>query len=157
MRLGSVYFAASDVPGDEFLDALPALNDLARRVVVTVSSNDGALQMARTFMRGGTRIGQRNTNLAQEQMDVVMAADRLEVVDVSRDWEGRGFDITGHRYWFDHPWASTDLILAVRSDLGPGERALAQTELGLLWSIPADYPDRLRMSLTRDDLEIRRD
>ena len=156
-RIGTVYFAAADVPGDEFLDALPALNDLANRIVVTVSSKDGALRMARTFMRGGTRIGQRNTNLAQEQMDVVMAADRLEVVDVSRDWEGRGFDITGHRYWFDHPWASTDLILAVRSDLGPVERALAQTELGLLWSIPADYPDRLLMSLTRVDLEIRRD
>jgi esterase/lipase superfamily enzyme len=156
-RLGTVYFAAADVPGDEFLDALPALNDLATRIVVTVSSKDSALQMAQTFMRGAARIGQRNTDLSQEQMDVVMAADRLEVVDVSRDWEGRGFDITGHRYWYDHPWASTDMILAVRSDLGPGERALAQTELGLLWSIPADYPARLRENLTREDLEIRRD
>jgi esterase/lipase superfamily enzyme len=156
-RLGTVYFAAADVPGDEFLDALPALNDLARRIVVTVSSKDGALQMARTFMRGDVRIGQRNIELSQEQMDVVMAADRLEVVDVSRDWEGRGFDITGHRYWFDHPWASTDIVLAVRSDLGPAERALEQTELGLLWSIPADYPERLRENLTREDLEIRRD
>jgi esterase/lipase superfamily enzyme len=156
-RLGTVYFAAADVPGDEFLDALPALNDLARRIVITVSSEDSALQMARTFMGGGARIGQRNTELSSEQMDVVMAADRLEVVDVSRDWEGRGFDITGHRYWYDHPWASTDMILAVRSDLGPAERALTETELDLLWSIPADYPERLRMNLTREDLEIRRD
>jgi len=156
-RLGTVYFAAADVPDDEFLEALPALNDLARRIVVTVSSKDSALQMAKTFMRGGSRIGQRNTELSEEQMDVVLAAERLEVVDVSRDWEGRGFDITGHRYWYDHPWASTDMILAVRSDLEPSERALAPTELGLLWSIPADYPERLRENLTREDLEIRRD
>jgi len=156
-RLGTVYFAAADVPSEEFLDALPALNDLATRIVVTVSSKDSALDMARTFMRGGSRIGQRNVNLGPEEMEVVMAADRLEVVDVSYGWEGRGFDITGHRYWYDHPWASSDMILAVRSDLGPAERALAPTDLDLLWGIPADYPDRLRMNLTREDLEIRRD
>ena len=156
-RLGTVYFAAADVPGEEFLDTLPALNELATRVVVTVSSKDGALDAAKTFMRGGTRLGQRNTELSPEQMAIVTAANRLEVVDVSREWEGRGFDITGHRYWFDHPWASTDLILAVRSDLGPGERALAPTALDLLWSIPADYPQRLRAALTRKDLKIRSD
>ena len=155
-RLGTVYFAAADVPGEEFLEALPALNGLATRVVVTVSSRDSALDMARTFMRGGARIGQRNADLTPEQMSVVRSADRLEVVDVSRGWEGRGFDITGHRYWYDHPWASTDMILAVRTDLGPADRALAPTELGLLWGIPPDYPDRLRKSLTREDLEIRR-
>lgn len=156
-RLGTVYFAAADVPSEEFLDTLPALNDLATRIVVTVSSKDSALEMARTFMRGGARIGQRNTDLSPEQMDVVMAADRLEVVDVSRGWEGRGFDITGHRYWFDHPWASSDIILAVRSDLGPAERALGETDVDLLWTLPPDYPERLRMNLTREDLEIRRD
>jgi esterase/lipase superfamily enzyme len=156
-RIGTVYFAAADVPAEEFLATLPALNELSRRVVVTVSSKDSALDMARVFMRGGARIGQRNESLSPEQLDVVMAADRLEVVDVSRDWEGRGFDITGHRYWFDHPWASTDLILAVRSDLGADERALAATDLDLLWGIPPDYPERLRESLTREGLQIRRD
>ena len=156
-RLGTVYFAAADVPGDEFLEALPALDDLARRIVVTISSKDGALEMAQTFMGGGTRLGQRNVNLSADRLDVVRSAERLEVVDVSRDREGRGFDITGHRYWFDHPWASTDLVLAVRSDLGPAERALAPTEVDLLWGIPADYPQRLRQSLSRDDLQIRRD
>jgi hypothetical protein len=155
-RIGTVYFAAADVPGEEFLDALPALNALANRIVVTVSSEDGALQMARRFMGGGARIGQRNQDLGPEQMDVVMAADRLEVVDVSRGWEGRGFDITGHRYWVDHPWASSDLVLAVRSDLDAGERALAETELGILWGLPPDYPERLRAILTREDLQIRK-
>ena len=156
-RIGTVYFAAADVPGEEFLDALPALNEMANRIVVTVSAEDNALRMARTFMGGGARLGQRNSDITPEQMDVVLGADRLEVVDVSRGWEGRGFDITGHRYWFDHPWASTDLVLAVRSDLGAGERGLEPTEFELLWAIPADYPRRLRNLLTREDLEIRRD
>ena len=149
-RLGTVYFAAADVPGEEFLAALPAMNELAERVVVTVSSHDGALEMASTFMGGGTRIGLRNQNLGDEQKRVLASADRLEVIDVSRDWEGRGFDITGHRYWFDHPWASSELMLAVRSDLAPAERGLEGTDIGLLWYIPADYPERLRQLVTRD-------
>ena len=156
-RLGTVYYAAADVPGDEFIDALPALDELATRIVVTISSRDGALELAETFMGGGGRIGQRRDDLSPEQLAVVLAAEGLEVVDVSRDWEGRGFDITGHRYWFDHPWASTDVVLAVRSDLGPEQRGLAPTELDLLWGIPADYPQRLRRELTREDLQIRRD
>lgn len=101
------------------------------------------------------RIGQQGQDLTPDQREVVVAADRLEVVDVSRGWEGRGFDISGHRYWLDHPWASSDMILAVRSDLSPEDRALKATDMSVLWGIPPDYPDRLRTNLTRGDLKIR--
>jgi hypothetical protein len=104
----------------------------------------------------GSRIGLLRTDLTDEQKELVAAADRLEVVDVSREWEGRGFDITGHRYWFDHPWASTDMILAVRSDLDPADRALGATKMDFLWYIPEDYPERLRRLLTRPGLQFRR-
>jgi esterase/lipase superfamily enzyme len=156
-RLGTVYYAAADVPAEEFLEALPALDAVSTRVVVTVSSHDDALNMAQKFMGGGTRIGLRNPDLSQEEMDVLHAAEGLEVIDVSRDWEGRGFDITGHRYWFDHPWASTDVVLSVRSDFPPAERGLAPTDLELLWAIPPDYPERLRQSLTRETIQLRAD
>jgi esterase/lipase superfamily enzyme len=156
-RLGTVYYAAADVPAAEFVDALPAINALSSRIVVTVSSKDSALEMAKATMGGGARLGQRNTDLGEDDLQVVESADRLEVVDVSRDWEGRGFDITGHRYWFDHPWASTDVVLAVRSDFRPEERGLAATQHKMLWAIPADYPERLRATLTQDELQLRRD
>jgi len=156
-RLGTVYYAAADVPAEEFLEALPALDAVSTRVVVTVSSQDDALNMAQKFMGGGKRIGVRNQELTAEDWDVLLAARRLEVVDVSRDWEGRGFDITGHRYWFDHPWASTDVILSVRSDFSPADRGLAPTDLDLLWTIPADYPDRLRRRLSREEIQLRAD
>jgi len=155
-RLGTVYFAAADVPLDEFLETLPALNDIATRIVVTVSSNDGALKMAQTFMGGGARIGQRRQDLEQHELDRVLQADRLEVVDVSLGSDSRGFDITGHRYWISHPWASSDVILSIRSDLGPEERALEPTDFKVLWGIPANYPARLGSSLSRPDLQIRK-
>ncbi len=63
--------------------------------------------------------------------------------------EKRGFDITGHRYWFNHPWASTDVLLSIRTDLGPEDRGLRQGELPVLWCMPEDYPQRLNEALDR--------
>lgn len=155
-RLGTVYFAAADVPGEEFIEALPMIDQLAQRVVVTASSNDGALKMARRFMGGDDRIGQlRSRPLDEAQLETVLQAERLEVIDMSLGADQRGFDITGHRYWFDHPWASSDLVLAVRSDLDAEQRALQRQATSVLWSVPADYPARLSELLSRPGLQIR--
>jgi len=143
-RLGVVYFAAADVPKDEFVDALPAINDLAQRIVVTGSSHDGALESAQTFMRGSTRIGQSSVQPSEEQKETVFSAHRLEYIDLSKGHQARGFDITGHRYWFNHPWASSDVLLAIRTDLDPAERGLEQGETPLEWWMPDDYPERLK-------------
>ncbi|MEX0332821.1 MAG: alpha/beta hydrolase [Puniceicoccaceae bacterium] len=143
-RLGTVYYAAADVPRNEFIAALPGINDLVDRVVVTASSNDEALKSAQFIMRGSLRIGQLGHNLEGEQLDIVLNADRLEFIDMSRGRDERGFDITGHRYWFNHPWASTDMLLSIRSDLEPEQRGLEPTEVSILWWMPEDYPQRLR-------------
>lgn len=155
-RLGTLYFAASDVPREEFIAALPVLDDVARRIVVSASEHDGALEKATLLMGGGTRIGQISDSLTPEDKRVVLESENLEVVDVSRGSVERGFNITGHSYWFDHPWASSDVILSIRSDLDPEERGLVGSENGVLWWMPADYPARLRESMLRPELEIRR-
>ncbi len=155
LRIGTVYFAAGDVPANEFIEALPAINAVASRVIVTTSSRDEALSAARTVMGGTARIGQRNHRFSDDQNRVISRANRLEVIDVSGDRQDRGFDITGHRYWFDHPWASTDVILSVRSDLSPEERGLRPTSEPYLWTIPADYVARLRKVIMTDELQLR--
>lgn len=143
-RLGTVYYAAADVPLDEFIEALPAINDLVQRVVVTGSSNDEALKSAKMFMGGDVRIGQISGKLTEEQRETVQQAKRLEFIDLSKGREGRGFDITGHRYWFNHPWASSDLVLAIRKNLDPRERGLEEADMSQLWWMPDDYPERLK-------------
>jgi esterase/lipase superfamily enzyme len=143
-RLGVVYFAAADVPKDEFIEALPAMNDLAQRIVVTGSSHDGALESARMLMRGSTRIGQSGVDPSAAQWETVLNAHRLEYINLSKGHEARGFDIVGHRYWFNHPWASSDVLLAIRTDLDPAERGLEQGDLPLVWWMPDDYPERLK-------------
>lgn len=148
LRIGTVYFAAADVPRAELFDALPVFHPLVDRVVVTVSSHDDALGMSARIMGGGTRIGQASAPLAPEQVALLESYERLEVVHVSLGHEQRGFDITGHRYWFRHPWASSDVILSIRGDLPPRRRGLEQGTSPVLWYMPADYPSRLRESLS---------
>ena len=156
-RIGTVYMAATDVPGDEFIEALPAINATVQRVVATGSSNDGALKMGSLFMGGDERLGMlRESPLTDEQREIVFAADRLEYIDVSMGSEQRGFDITGHRYWFNHPWSSSDLILAIRTDATAEERGLAPGPQPMLWTLPPDYLERIKASFSRPGIELRR-
>jgi len=156
LRIGTVYFAASDVPRAEFLQALPSIDAISDRIVVTTSDNDGALNQAQRFMGGGPRIGQVASDLSEKEKQIVLATENLEVVDLSTGSEERGFNIDGHRYWFDHPWASSDVILAIRSDLDPENRGLNPTKNRIHWMVPPDYPERLHEYMIRPDLELRR-
>ena len=156
LRLGTLYYAAADVPRGDFFDSLDAQELMAERIIVSVTDNDGALKSARRFMGGDYRVGDRKGDLLPGQLQRLKNTNKLEVIDVSMGAEERGFDISGHRYWFDHPWASTDVLLAVRSDLEPQDRGLERSDLGFLWYMPSDYPQRLRESMLRPDLEMRR-
>ncbi|MGC9453077.1 MAG: alpha/beta hydrolase, partial [Oceanipulchritudo sp.] len=156
-RLGRVYYAAADVPRETFLAALPKINSLVQEVIVTASSKDEALQSAALFMGGSTRIGQIGKEpLTPEQIEVVLAADRLQAVDVSGGREERGFDITGHRYWLDHPWASTDMLLTIRTDLEPAERGLIPGKFQPVhWIMPTDYEERIRAFIESKPTSVR--
>ena len=149
LHIGTVYFAAGDIPTGEFIEVLPTINALANRIVVTMTSDDEALAASRRVMGGGARIGEQTQQLTEKQRETILRKDQLELIDVSRESENRGFDITGHRYWFNHPWASTDVLLAIRTDLEPEERGLQPGDSPIEWYVPADYPQRLDESLDR--------
>jgi len=151
LRLGTIYYAAGDVPADEFLEALPTLHAIADRIVITMSSNDNALKTAMTLMGEGGRIGQKGAEITDEQLQMIQSLDRFEAVDVSKGWENRGFDITGHRYWFNHPWASSDVLMAIRTDLLAHERGLVRDNPAGVWYMPDDYPTRLREVVEETD------
>jgi len=153
-RIGTAYFAAGDIPTSEFVVALPTINALVDRVIVTVTSHDEALKTASVLMGGGARIGQSSQTLTDEQIEVIVSQDRLEVVDVSMGSEDRGFDIVGHQYWFNHPWASSDVLVAIRTDLTAVERGLEPSGLPVTWIMPSDYPQRLVESVR--DAELRK-
>ena len=143
-RLGAVVFAAADVPVEVFVQRLPAASELADQVVVTVSNHDPALIAAGWFMPGGARAG--TLAAEQEELDFARRAglDDFHIVDLSRDEKDRGFDITGHKYWYRHPWASSDVMLLLRTDLPPLDRALTPAEVRGIYFMNEDYPSAVR-------------
>jgi pimeloyl-ACP methyl ester carboxylesterase len=143
-RLGLVIFAAADVPKVDFIERLPGIHDVSGRVVVMMSDDDGALRMGRVFMQGGERTGMINEDEVDPDYEARLVArlDRLEILDVSHFQEERGFDITGHAYWWAHPWTNTDVLVHIRTLMSAEERGLAPTGYDRVWGFPLDYPAR---------------
>ena len=143
-RIGSVVFAAADVEIDRFLKRLPAASEIAQEVVITVTDDDVALKAGKKFMGGPARMGMIEAEEAEIELIRSEHLDNVEIVDVSRGQDRRGFDIKGHHYWYRHPWSSSDIILLMRTDLGPAERGLSPTEIDGVWYLDPDYPNKVR-------------
>lgn len=142
-RIGTVVFAAADVEVARFLNRIHPIADIAGRVIITVSDSDEALALSKFTMGGDARLGQwREEN--EYDREVIRSTQDVEIIDVSYFSDARGFDIKGHRYWFQHPWASSDLMMAIRFDLSADKRGLVPADLPNMWGMPPDYPERVR-------------
>ncbi len=85
---------------------------------------------------------------AEERENQFAAENQItnfEIVDVSQ--EIRGFDITGHHYWHRHQWASSDIIILLRTDLPTEHRGLTFSENKNFWYLSDDYPEKVRKAV----------
>ena len=147
-RVGTVYLAAADVELEWFLDRVATMHALVDELVVTMSDADEALDMATLVMGGGQRVGSADTAAVELEIAAVTSLERVTLVDVSAFSNQRGFDIKGHHYWHHHTWASSDVVLAIRTPLGPQQRGLERSDdHDRVWGMPKDYPDRVRTSV----------
>ncbi|MCH7227881.1 alpha/beta hydrolase [Haloferula sp. A504] len=148
-RLGVMAFAAGDVPVKDFLDRLPAIHGLSDDVLVYMSDADGALKWSARLMGDGRRLGFAPRHLNDEERAVLRSMPRLEAIDTSLGQQQRGFDITGHRYWFKHPWVNSDLILALRTGAPAAKRGLSESPIHGVWEFSGDYPGRVGSAARR--------
>ncbi|MFW2366083.1 MAG: alpha/beta hydrolase [Desulforhopalus sp.] len=146
LRCGSIVFAAIDVNVDVFLHRLKGISELCEQVVLTVTDDDNALKAAKKFMGGEVRAGSADAEQIEEQFIVSRHLSNVEIIDVSLGKEVRGFDITGHHYWYRHPWMSSDIIFLMRTNLPPARRGLSATEMQGIWYLSADYPEKIRQA-----------
>ena len=105
-------------------------------------------------MDGGVRIGEESA--LTEELAVVesLGVENFEVIDLSLNQEGRGFDIIGHHYWYRHPWASSDIVLLLRTNLPSHLRGLSSAELEGVFFMSPEYPNEVREA-TRQELGSR--
>lgn len=148
-RIGAVVFAAADVPEELFEHRLPAISRVAEQVLITVSDQDDALDYAHHLMPGGPRIGSSKAELRLRQFAHNRYLGNVTLLDVSGNQMARGFDIVGHHYWYRHPWVSSDVILLMRTNLQPEQRALSASEHPAVWYMQPDYPEAVRAATRR--------
>lgn len=146
LRIGTVVFAAPDVPVHEFVRELPEIDEVAEHTVITSSDDDEALILATKLMGGGERAGSSEAIL--EELGAKQGPGNVEFVDVSYGKGDRGFDITGHRYWFRHSWVASDMVLSLRTRLPAAQRGLEPGPADGIWYLPRDYPDRVQRAAT---------
>jgi esterase/lipase superfamily enzyme len=141
-----VVFAAADVEVDKFLERISAISDLADQVVITISDDDNALKAAKRFMGGTFRAGSSEAEAIEEDFIISHHLSNVEIIDVSLGQKVRGFDITGHHYWYRHPWMSSDIIFLMRTNLPPHRRGLSPAEMEGIWYLSLDYPEKIKMA-----------
>jgi esterase/lipase superfamily enzyme len=147
-KLGHVILVGSDV--DRAI-MTGYLLDGALRVPETLtlyqSSADSALGLSRRVF-GRERAGQIVAGDLDRPgvQDFLRQHPELRIVDVT-DAEA-GTAGSGHSYFRESPWVSSDILTTLMYDLDPSERGLVKKPNSPVWTFPTDYINRLRRSLS---------
>lgn len=147
-RIGNVYHAAPDADFRAFVDDLGAYAPHALRVTAAINMNDSALRLAQVVNRA-SRAGRpdlRELDAAQTEtlLGAVRAGD-LDVIQVSPETIP-ALSRNSHTFWYDDPWVSSDVLVAMLFDLGPAERMLDAAETAnetRYWTFAPDFPERM--------------
>ena len=125
-RLGNIYHAAPDADFRDFVDDLGAYAPHSGRVTTAINLNDSALRLAQ-FMNRASRAGRPDLReLDERQSAILLDAARsgeLDVIQVSPETIPT-LSRTSHTFWYDDPWVSGDVLVALLFDLSPAERML---------------------------------
>lgn len=147
-HLGEVYHAAPDADFRAFVDDLGDYAPHARRVTAAVNLGDSALRLAQVINRA-SRAGRpdiRELDAAtSERLLAASATGEIELVQVHPDRMPE-LSATSHTFWYDHPWASNDVLLTLLFHLPASARGLDSAVApsgATYWTFPEDYPKRM--------------
>jgi len=147
LRLGDVVLVGSDV--DRELMGIyieEGLLNVQERLTVYLSGTDKALGISKRVLGGHARTGQAfGGRLSEPVRELLQSTDRLTIVDVTAAEQSDTGN--GHAYFRKSPWASSDVLMTLSTDLGPEERGLVRRGDSPIWTFPPDYIARLRAAL----------
>ncbi|MCG6941709.1 MAG: alpha/beta hydrolase [Thiohalocapsa sp.] len=150
LQLGHVILVGSDVDRSIMMGYLL---DGALRVPETLtiyqSSGDSALGLSRrVFGRnrvGRVVVGEPNRPGAMAFLEQHREPRIVDVTQVEAGTVG-----SGHSYFRDSPWVSSDILMTLLYDLAPADRGLVLKPNSPVWTFPGDYVTRLRRALAND-------
>lgn len=149
LRIGNVILIGSDIDRQVMATYIvDGLLKIPKHLTLYVSEKDKALSMSKFFYRR-SRVGQMFNagEMQTSTLKFLNKTDEISVINVT-DAEGATNE-NGHRYFRKSPWASSDLLMALRYGLSPAERGLIHIEDSPIWTFPADYITRLRTAIIK--------
>ena len=148
LRIGHVILTGSDVDLHLFGAYLvDGILDVVEDVTVYASAKDSALGMSR-WVFGRERLGQIvSADLSGAADNYLRRNGNLIIVNAT---DTPGADTgTGHAYFRQSPWTSSDILATLTFDLKPEQRGLEPAEGRPIWTFPPDYIEKLRAALIR--------
>ena len=141
LKLGCFVLAAADMDLEVSTQRVSAerLMQVPEQMVLYVSPADLLLRLASLALGSKDRLGESHVgDRTPRRAELLNHLPDIQFIDarVAGAW------LDGHIYFYDHPAVSSDLILLLRDNRGPGiesGRPLAPEEDGF-WRIDADYP-----------------
>jgi esterase/lipase superfamily enzyme len=140
LKLGNLVLCAADLDLDVVGQRIGAerVHLIPERLTVYTSQTDRALGAAAKFVfKGGDRLGTMNAaDLTPQQKKSLAMFPQLQIIDAHIK-----SDMIGHAYFHTNPAVSSDLILVLRDNAGPGTehgRPMTHREDGF-WEIRDDY------------------
>lgn len=147
-KLGHIVFCSSDESFRHFMAKLERYHDIPRAVVYTLTDEDIVLEVS-SLIDDTRRVGDADSENTVALSEKLRAMPNVAVLDVSYAKGKRGFDITGHYMWLDHPWVSSDIILNLLTDWPPDRRGLEPTPHPNIWGMTERYPGRVQDAATK--------
>ena len=158
LRFGNMYMTSSDEPLLEFVNLLSTYIDFFDNITITANPDDSVLEFAQ-FTDDEFRLGKPPTDASgkvkiglTEEKDTwltkVVNSGDLDIINLQVN-EIPGFEFF-HGAWYENPWVSSDVSIAINFGLKPSERGLKTytSESGrIIWYFPKDYLENLTASL----------
>ncbi|WP_295884573.1 alpha/beta hydrolase [uncultured Thiohalocapsa sp.] len=150
-KLGHVLLVGSDIDRailtGYLLDGALRVPD---SLTIYQSSEDSALRLSqRVFGRNRTGEIVKGDLTRPGVKAFLREHPELRIIDVTRA-EG-GTAGSGHGYFRESPWVSSDILTTLLYNLAPSERGLVLEPDSPIWTFPGDYIDRLRRALGKEN------
>jgi esterase/lipase superfamily enzyme len=155
-KLGHVILVGSDIDRSILTGyLLDGALRVPESLTIYQSSGDSALALSwRVFGRKRTGQVMAGDLTRPGVRDFLGLHPLLRIVDVT-DAEG-GTAGSGHGYFRESPWVSSDILTTLLYDLAPAERGLVLEPNSPVWTFPEDYIDRLRRALIKENTSLAR-
>jgi len=148
LRVGQVILVGSDVDRDIFAGMLlDGILRIPEHFSVYMSTADSALGMS-SWLLNRQRLGQlvKGQTMRAHVNELLRAVPNLSLIDVSE--AEQAFAGNGHAYFRKSPWASSDILAALRFGLTPAQRGLSRPAGSPVWTFPPDYISRLKAAIS---------